>query len=95
MDVEVPSTTEALDDGMEVERSEPKVEAAGSEPRAVATDAEAVHLELTPTGLDSEGLQARKRDFGGLFKTSEVWRGVREDDFELPNAFSQLSASIA
>ncbi|KAG8081836.1 hypothetical protein GUJ93_ZPchr0014g47357 [Zizania palustris] len=65
MDVKVPSTAEALDGGMGVERSEPEEEAAGSELRVMATDAEAVAFEPTSAGLDSEGLQLHERDFGG------------------------------
>ncbi|KAG8065185.1 hypothetical protein GUJ93_ZPchr0004g39577 [Zizania palustris] len=71
MDVEVPSTVEALDDSAGVERSGTEAEATGSGTRAVATESEAMAPELTSASLDSEGLQARKRDFGGLFATSE------------------------
>ncbi|KAG8068699.1 hypothetical protein GUJ93_ZPchr0005g15458 [Zizania palustris] len=72
MDVEVPLITEAFDGGVEVERSVPEVEAAGSELRMVASDAEVVALEQSSSRLGFEGSQDHERDFEGLFTTSGV-----------------------
>ncbi|KAG8065057.1 hypothetical protein GUJ93_ZPchr0004g39964 [Zizania palustris] len=65
MDVEVPSTAKAFDDGAEVECSGPKAEGTCSGLRVVAMDSEAVAPEPTSTGLDSEGYKPAKEILGG------------------------------
>ncbi|KAG8083464.1 hypothetical protein GUJ93_ZPchr0015g6661 [Zizania palustris] len=70
MDVDAPSNTEAIDDGMEVERSEAEAEATGSESRVMTSEVEVVVLEPASTGSGFEGPRTCEIDFGGLFAPS-------------------------
>ncbi|KAG8061021.1 hypothetical protein GUJ93_ZPchr0002g25272 [Zizania palustris] len=108
MDVEVPSTTEALDaagqlpsspmlgegptaaPGAEVERLGPEAATTGSWPRVVTTDSEVVAPGSASACLESEELQAHRRDWGGLFATSEYAKlyPIERSEDTLPDSFS-------
>ncbi|KAG8088378.1 hypothetical protein GUJ93_ZPchr0010g7527 [Zizania palustris] len=89
MEVDAPSSIEAIDDGT-VERPEAEAEAVGSEPRVMASEGEEVILDPASTSSGFEGSQAYEIDFRKLFAPSKYIELSPNEEVKgtLPNLFS-------